>query len=106
MSEIVPSNAEERQLSMVSWIASGFLFGIVPLIIWLIKKDQSKFVAYHGLASLFFSLIGALVASVSCGIGYIATIVIGIMWGMKANKGEMAEMPLISGWAKSASGLK
>ena len=41
---------DERTMAMLAHllgIVTGFLG---PLVIWLIKKDQSKFVAYHALA--------------------------------------------------------
>src|SRR5262245_3241451 len=85
-------------------LAMGFLG---PLIVWLIKKDQSKFVDYHGKEALNFQLnlllymlisIGITIAT--CGIGSplmiavgIYGIVMSIIAGIAANKGELYRYP-------------
>jgi hypothetical protein len=80
---------------------------IGPLIVWLIKKDQSKFVDYHGKESLNFQLnmliymlIALAVTFATCGIGFPLPMAVGIygmvmciIAGIKANKGELYEYP-------------
>ena len=60
-----PPTADEKNLALLAHI--GTLFGgfIVPLIVWLVKKDESAFVARHAKESLNFqiSLIIYIVAS-------------------------------------------
>ncbi|OZI12969.1 hypothetical protein CEW92_03720 [Bacillaceae bacterium SAS-127] len=43
----MPSN-DERLLAAAIYVSSLFTVFIGPLVIWLIKKDQSSFVDYHG----------------------------------------------------------
>ena len=60
-----PPTADEKNLALLSHI--GTLFGgfIVPLIVWLVKKEESAYVARHAKESLNFqiSLIIYFVAS-------------------------------------------
>jgi uncharacterized Tic20 family protein len=90
------------------WLGFGF---IGPLIIWIIKKDQSKFVDVHGKESLNFQLnifiyilICVAIGSVTCGFGFFVTgplavavaiygLVMPIIAGVKANSGEYYEYP-------------
>jgi len=39
---------EERVLAAILYVASFFTIFIGPLIIWLIKKNDSAFIDYHG----------------------------------------------------------
>jgi len=86
----------------------GVPFGgiIAPLIIWLIKKDEMKFVDYNGkealnfqISILIYSLISALLIFVIIGIILIilvlvVDIVLTIIAVVKANNGEYYEYPM------------
>ena len=88
---------DEKTMGMISWVFSG-LTPIVPLIIYLIKKDEGKFVKYHALQSLYFSLVSLGILMISCGLLWPVSIVLGVIWGLKANKGEWAAMPVVGNW--------
>ena len=90
---------DERTMAMLALIFAGFTF-IVPLIIFLVKKDESKFVAFHSLQGLFFSLVMIGATVISCGLLWPVGIVVGILWGLKANSGEWAELPVVGKWAR------
>jgi uncharacterized Tic20 family protein len=92
-------------------VAAGLTF-IGPLIVWLAKKDQSRFVDYHGKESLNFqlnvliySLILVAISLATCGFGVFVTapllgalflfgIIMPILAGLAANRGEMYRYPL------------
>ncbi len=93
-------------MAMLCHLLAIFTGFIGPLIIWLMKKDQSPFVDYHGKQALNFQFT-VLIASIVSGllimifVGCVTTpiIVIGnlilcIMATMKANSGEMYQYPL------------
>lgn len=106
-------SAEERQWGMFAHLAAlaGLLVGglmfVGPLIVWLMKKDQSKFVDFHGKESLNFQLniliyyvITMVVTVATCGITFplplvvlVYSIVMPIIAGMAANKGESYQYP-------------
>lgn len=110
----VPSSgeltAEDKQWGMLCHMSAlaGLLVGgllfIGPLVCWLIKKDTSRFVDYHGKESLNFQ-INIFILSMIClvtliGIPLIPIVaVVGIIMpiiaGMKANEGEYYEYPYI-----------
>jgi uncharacterized Tic20 family protein len=110
--------AEDRQWGMVAHLSAllgllaGFMTFLGPLIVWLVKKDESKFVDYHGKESLNFqlniliyTLILVAATVVTCGFGVFVTvplfgalavyaIVMPIIAGLKANEGKLYEYPL------------
>jgi uncharacterized Tic20 family protein len=104
--------SEEKQWAMfchLSALVTGFLAGMSflgPLIIWLIKKDQSKFVDYHGKEALNFQLNVMLyvvvgIATICLVVGIFILIAVGlyslimaIIAGVKAGSGEYYRYPL------------
>ncbi len=104
---------DERTWGMLSHLLalSGYIgvpFGniLAPLIIWLVKKDQSQFVADQAKESLNFQisltiyaiisgiLIFVLIGFVLLGVLWIAGIVFVIIGTVKANNGEFYRYPL------------
>ena len=87
---------------------------IIPLVIYFMKRDESAFVAFHALQSVYFQIfvfvaalisfvlifvcIGALLL-VAVGIGAIVYMVI---IAIKAYDGQWAEYWLVGQWARSA----
>ena len=81
---------EERQWAMIAHLGvllnllSGFLGPIVPLAIYMIYKDRSRYVAYQSLQALIFQLIwwvgGGIIAGVAWAItGVLSAVVIGLL---------------------------
>src|SRR5262245_16111465 len=99
---------EERSWGMLAHISSiiaillGGLSFIGPLIVWLVKKDQSPFVADQGKEALNFQ-ISVLLASLICGVTcvlailipviVVANIVFSVIAAMEANKGIYYRYP-------------
>ena len=94
-------------LSALLGLAAGGLTFIGPLICWLVKKDTSKFVDYHGKESLNFQLnilvyyiIAVAITAATCGLAFpllfvpiVYGIVMPIIAGMKANEGQLYRYP-------------
>lgn len=96
---------------------------IAPLVIFLVYKDRSKFVAFHALQALFFQLLVLAVSVVlvifvfvTLGLGVIlaipalialclAVLVYTIWAAIEANKGAWFELPIVGKWARSTLGL-
>jgi uncharacterized Tic20 family protein len=93
---------EDKQMAMFCHL--GMLIGgfVIPLVIWMMKKDQSPFIDKHGKEALNFSISMYIwsfaLLIVTCGLGLIVlgplTIYWCIMAGLEANKGGMYQYPL------------
>lgn len=71
-------------LSVLLNLITGFAGPIVALIIYLIYKDRSRFVAYHAMQSMIFQLIwwyggGILIGAMWAVVGALSAIVIGVV---------------------------
>lgn len=102
----VPPTPDEKTMGMLCHLLGLFTGFLGPLIIWMIKKDESQYVNVHGKEALNFQL--------TCLIGYVASgvlslvfigfftalaiwvvaIIFGIMGTMAANRGETYEYPI------------
>lgn len=98
---------EDRMLAAVLYVVSLFVPIIGPLIIWLIKKDESAFIDYHG-REYFNFLISYTVYSVISGILVLLLVGIFLLWilgimalvftiiaAVKAYEGNEYRFPLI-----------
>ncbi len=102
---VASGSSDEKTMGMLAHLLAIVLGFIGPLIIWLIKKDESAFVDYHGKEALNFQLtlfiawIGAFVLSfVLIGLLLIpilllVQLIMPIIAGMAANKGEYYKYP-------------
>lgn len=81
---------EERQWAMIAHLGvlvnlvSGFLGPVVPLAIYMIYKDRSRYVAYQSLQGLIFQLIwwvgGGILTGVAWAItGTLSAVLIGLL---------------------------
>ena len=90
---------DEKTMALVSWLLVIVSTFVGPLIIYLIKKDESKFVAFHAMQGIIVG-VAVLVLNFACGVGVVLALVVGIIYALKANKGEWAELPLVGEWAR------
>lgn len=124
---------EERQWAMLAHLGvlvnlvSGFLGPIVPLVIYMVYKDRSRYVAYQSLQGLIFQLIWWVGGGVLTGIawaitGALSAVLIGLLCmpiacvisamplvalvygtyaGIQCNQGQDFKYWLIGDWFRS-----
>jgi uncharacterized Tic20 family protein len=115
------SSADERMWAMAAHLSSlvmlvGIPSLIGPLVVWLVKRDQSAFVDDHGkealnfnISVLLYGIVGVILtvilAVVTLGIGLLVLVPLGLLLGLgwvvvtviaavKANNGEAYRYPL------------
>lgn len=101
--------SDERTMGMLAHILGGVTNFLGPLIIWLIKKDESPFVNDQGKEALnfqitiaigyvvmmvlsFIPVVGCL-TSIAIMLLWVASLVFGILGGLAANKGVVYRYP-------------
>lgn len=90
------TTADERMWALGAHLCAFVFPVLAALIVYFIKKDESKFVAYHAAQAMAFQLIAWIIGGATCGVGLIL-LVIPIWIAMKAHKGEWEGYPLIAG---------
>ncbi|WP_296666339.1 DUF4870 domain-containing protein [Demequina sp.] len=99
-------------------ISAGTLAFVVPLVMWLIYRERSALVDYHGKMNLNLQLTvlvtvigGTALGLATLGIGLLVTIplmiayavyalIISIIAGVRANRGEYYAIPLVIPFVK------
>lgn len=109
----LPSTTEERttglllHLSQFLGLALPILAVIAPLIVWQVKREQSKYLDWHGKEAVNFQItafiaycITAVFAFVTCGAGgllflplFVAEVVCVILAAVRANEGKCWRYP-------------
>ncbi len=101
-----PESSDAKTMAMLCHLLAIFTYWIGPLIIWLVKKDQSPFVNQQGKEALNFELtlmIGVVagVATICIAVGGIillavsvVNIVFGILSTIAVNRGEPYRYPV------------
>ncbi|MEJ5223208.1 MAG: DUF4870 domain-containing protein [Anaerolineales bacterium] len=84
------SGSEERtwamlaHLSVLTNLITGFLGPIAALVIYLMFRDRSRYVAYHALQSMIFQLIwwgggGVLIGVMWAAVGILSALIVGLV---------------------------
>ncbi|MGN6439408.1 MAG: DUF4870 domain-containing protein [Agriterribacter sp.] len=100
---IVPPTSDEKTMAILAHILTIVVWLFAPLVIYLIKKDESKFVAEHAKESLNFQItvtLACIVLAITI-VGLlllwvvgIAALVLVIIATIKASEGKMYKYPL------------
>jgi uncharacterized Tic20 family protein len=99
------TTSDDRTMGMLCHLLGAFTGFLGPLIIWLIKKDQSRFVDDQGKEALNFQItmlighvIGAATACFTFGLVSVAVVIIGLVFSilgaLEANKGVRYRYPI------------
>lgn len=102
-------SSDERMWATAAHALSFIEGGILgPLVLYLIKKETSPFVAFHSLQSLYFGL-AMLVGSLVTFITIIGPIVLAVIYWVyeiiaciKAYNGEWYRLPIVGNWAMNS----
>ena len=98
-------NDNDRILALILYIVSLFFPILGPLIIWLIKKDESEFIDYHGreyfnflISIILYSIVSVILAFLLVGILLIYIVgiysfVMTIIAAVKAYDGQYYRIP-------------
>ncbi|MFE8702028.1 DUF4870 domain-containing protein [Cytobacillus sp. FJAT-54145] len=101
----MPTN-EDRMLAAAIYVISFFTAFIGPIIIWILKKDQSSYIDYHGREYLNFLISYTIYSVISVVlmlvlVGFLLIWVVGILGfiftiiaAVKAYEGKEYRIPL------------
>ncbi|OLS34350.1 hypothetical protein BTR25_22240 [Bacillus sp. MRMR6] len=107
MGGVVMVKNDEKMLAAVLYVLSLFAPIVGPLIIWLLKKEESSFVDYHGkeyfnffISYFIYSLVSGILVFLIIGIFLlwilgIMALVFTIIAAVKAYEGNEYKFPLI-----------
>jgi uncharacterized Tic20 family protein len=106
-------SGDDKTFGLIAHLSVYVATFLGPLVVWVLFKEKSKFIAYHAMQALalqaaiwILGVIFSLVSVVTCGIGsvlYLALIPMFMvpLWGAwKAYSGEWSGYPLLAQFGK------
>lgn len=111
------TSTDDRLMAMLSYILGTFVTFLAPLVIWLVRKDQSRFVAFHAVQALLlhaFVAVGYIISGVLTAVlvgflmfplFFLFGLVFSILAGLAANRGVWYEVPIIAPYARQIAGV-
>lgn len=96
---------DDRVLAAVSHGLSFVEGGLIgPLVVYLLKKNESEFVAFHALQSLYFGIAFLVISLVTCGLGAVVLVwpylIFEAIATIRAYEGEWYELPFVGRYAR------
>lgn len=98
-----PLGEPSKDDAMIAAAAHGLSFvegGLVgPFVVYMVRKDESAFVAFHALQSLYFGILFLAVSLLTCGVGALF-LIWPYLWfegvaTLKAFDGEWYQLPIV-----------
>ena len=99
------SESDERTMAAVAHGLTFFEGGLIgPLILYFVKKDESDFVAFHALQSVYFGLAFFGLSLITCGVAAVLLVIPYVVFEaiatIKAYEGEWYELPVVGRYAR------
>ncbi|MDN5725420.1 MAG: DUF4870 domain-containing protein, partial [Propionibacteriales bacterium] len=91
---------EERQWALLGNVGVLILGFISPLVVWLMYKDRSAFVAENMRRTLNFAILSTIIGLFTFGLWIIVFYVLAIIAGVTANRGQVYKYPFNVNWVK------
>ena len=88
---------EDRNLAVVCHVVAFFTYFIMPLIVWQMNKDKSKFLSEHAKEALNFQITLTIYYVVGClifPVVLVYEIVYVVLAALAASRGELYRIPL------------
>lgn len=101
---VVP-NERERLAAVLAHAGTLFAWFLAPLVIYLLKRGESRYVEYHAMQSLLWSLAGTLLALLTCGLAVPVFLVWHVVAGYKLLKGQDYDYPVVGDFSRGFVGL-
>jgi uncharacterized membrane protein len=108
MNPSLPAPVPTQDDRVVAAVAHGMTFvegGILgPLCIYILKKDENQFIAFHALQSLYFGLLFLVLTVLTCGVGAAVLVwpylVFEGIAALRAYEGQWYELPIVGRYAR------
>lgn len=94
------TTSSERVAAAIAHAGTAFAWFLAPLVVYLLKKDDSRFVAFQSMQSLLWSALGTLVAAATCGLAIPVFLLFHVIAAVKTLDGVDYEYPLVGDLAR------
>ena len=93
-------NSRERIAVLVAHGGTLFAWFLAPLLVYLVKRSDSRYVEFHALQSLLWSAAGTLVALATWGVAIPVFLVWHLYAAWMVSNGKRYEYPIVGDLAR------
>jgi len=91
---------DERNAALIAHAGTLFAWFLAPLVVFLVKRNDSRYVAEQALGSLLWSLAGTVIAALTFGIAIPIFLAVHVYAAYREYKGETFEYPVVTDFAR------
>jgi uncharacterized membrane protein len=93
-------SSNERIAVLIAHAGTAVAWFLAPLLVYLLKRGDSRYVEFHALQSLVWSLAGTLLALLTWGIAIPIFLVWHIVAAVKTANGDDYEYPIVGDFVR------
>jgi len=90
----------DRLAAIVAHAGTWFAWFFAPLLVWILRRGESRYAEFHALQALLWSVFGTVVSAVTCGLAIPVFLAFHIYAAWKIYKGEEYEYPIAGDLAR------
>ena len=90
----------DRLAAIVAHAGTWFAWFLAPLLVWILRRGESRYAEFHALQALLWSLFGTVVSALTCGVAIPVFLAFHIYAAWKVYKGEEYEYPIAGDLAR------
>ena len=90
----------DRLVAIVAHAGTWFAWFFAPLLVWILRRGESRYAEFHALQALLWSVFGTVVSAVTCGLAIPVFLAFHIYAAWKIYKGEEYEYPIAGDLAR------
>jgi uncharacterized Tic20 family protein len=94
------TRSEDKIARVIAHGGTVVAWFLAPLVVYLVKRDSSRAVAYEALQALLWSILGTLVSLATCGLAIPVFLVWHLVGAIRAIEGRRFDYPLVDGIAR------
>ena len=84
----------DRLAAIVAHAGTWFAWFFAPLLVWILRRGESRYAEFHALQALLWSIFGTVVSALTCGVAIPVFLAFHLYAAWKIYKGEEYEYPI------------
>ena len=90
----------DRLAAVIAHAGTWFAWFLAPLLVWILRRGESRYAEFHALQALLWSVFGTIVSAVTCGVAIPVFLAFHLYAAWKIWRGEEYEYPIAGDLAR------
>ncbi len=93
-------SSNDRFAAAIAHAGTWVAWFLAPLLVYLLKRGESRYAEFHALQALLWSAAGTLVSLATCGVAIPVFLAFHVYAAYKVLRGEEYEYPIVGDFAR------